>query len=75
MVLSAIVLDSLNSSSYMIEALRANLGRKTPKILIGSSVRSSNEKLINSFADYQVETLSKLNDKIDEIEREMLKIV
>lgn len=73
LVLSAIMVDSINSSSYIVEALKANLKEKNPKILLGSEINSFYEDLIVSFSDYHIKTLPELTDKIEKIETEILK--
>lgn len=73
-VLSSMTEISLNSSSYMTEAIRSNLKEKSPLILLGgSSVNPLNQDLINSFADYSCDDLAELNSKILQIETDIVK--
>lgn len=72
-VLSAIRQDSINSASYLVEALRSNLKEKTPKILLGGNIRDqSNKTLIKSFADYNISSIQELSKSLEEIEKEIL---
>lgn len=73
-VISSMTQMSLNSASYFVAAIRSSLKEKTPIILLeGASANSSNMDLISTFADYQVETLDKLDAYIDLIENKVLK--
>lgn len=73
-VISSMTQMSLNSASYFVAAIRSSLKEKTPIILLeGASANSSNKDLISTFADYQVETLDKLDAYIDLIENKIWK--
>ncbi|NLY37490.1 MAG: helix-turn-helix domain-containing protein [Tissierellia bacterium] len=71
LVLSAIMVDSINSASYIVEALKANLKEKAPKVLLGSEINSFYEDLIISFSDYHMKTLPELTERIEKIEAEI----
>ncbi len=72
-VLSALTQNSINSSSYLIEAIKSNLKDKTPKVLLGGYVtHPTNKKLIESFTDYKISSINGLSDYIEKIESQIL---
>lgn len=72
-VLCAIIQDSINNASYLVEAIKSNLKDQTPKVLLGGNVAdTTNEKLIKSFTDYHISSLKELSDCIDKIEKQIL---
>lgn len=75
LVLSTTMPQSANTSSYIVETVKANLGDKSPKILLGGGkdINLFNKNLIESFVDYHVENLPDLSLKIDSIEKDILK--
>ena len=74
LVISARTQNSLNSASYLVEALKNNLKSKTPKVLLGGHIGEwTNEGLIKSFSDYYISSLSELEDNIETIEMDITK--
>lgn len=74
LVLSSTMAGSVNSISYIVEAIKSNLGEKSPRILLGgASNKSFKKELIASFADYHIRSLPELTSSIEKIEKEILK--
>lgn len=73
-VVSAIMDSSINSASYLVEALKSNLKDNTPKFLLGGNIgHISNQKTLNDFIDYPVESIYELPDIIAKVENDILK--
>lgn len=74
LVLSAIRQSSINSASYLVEAMKNNLNKSFPKVLLGGKqIHGSNHNLIKSFSDYHIATLEELNHNIEIIEADLAK--
>ena len=72
-VLSAITQSSINSASYLVEALKSNLKEMTPKFLLGGNVVDlSNKKTLNSFIDYFIGSIYELREDVKKIEDNIL---
>lgn len=73
-VLSAITQNSLNSASYLVEAIKSNLEENSPKFLLGgNAIDQSNDRLVKSFIDYHIKSLSDLSNCLERIENRILK--
>ena len=74
LVLSALTQNSINSASYLVEAVRSNLKNKTPKVLLGGNIsHPSNIELIHSFTDYRMSSIEELSHNLETIENDILK--
>lgn len=72
-VLSALTQNSINSASYLVEAVRSNLKNKTPKVLLGGNIlHPSNMELIQSFTDYRINSIEELTKNLETIENDIL---
>lgn len=72
-VLSAITQNSINSVSYLVEAIKGNLKENKPKFLLGGNIGDiSNNKTLDSYIDYFIESIYKLTGSIKEIENDIL---
>ena len=73
-VVSAIMNSSINSASYLVEALKSNLKENTPKFLLGGNIgHISNQKILNDFIDYPIGSMYELPDNIAKVENDILK--
>ena len=72
-VLSAITQSSINSESYLLEAIKSNLKERSPKFLLGGNIGDiSNQKTLNSFIDYSIGSIYELKDDLVKIENDIL---
>ncbi|MGM0397085.1 MAG: hypothetical protein ACQEP4_08530, partial [Bacillota bacterium] len=67
-VLSVFSSRSLNSAGYIIRALKNEMGTSSPLFLIGGRGTESEEVAKEAGADMYLDELSRLREKIDEIE-------
>lgn len=73
LVLSAITQSSINSASYLVEAINSNLKENAPKFLLGGNIGDlSNQKTLNTFIDYSVGSIYELKERIEKIENDIL---
>lgn len=67
-------MQSVNNTTYLVEAIKTKLGDRSPKILLGENCENYvSQDFIKKFVDYHLTSFDELSASIGKIEKDILK--